>query len=297
MQIAQALFYGVLGVVAFSPGDQRNPTIRADVNLVQLHARATDSQGRTVSGLTKEAFQVFVDEVATPITVFQGEDAPVTAGIVIDNSASMAPKRAEVIAAALAFARASNPRDQMFVVHFNKLARFGLPEGKPFTDDIAELEAAISRFELGGTTAIYDALMLAQSQFSRAIYSRKVLLLITDGGDNSSRATLEEVVSAALQAGVVIFSIGLYDEKNRDRNPGVLTHLAEVTGGEAFFPAAVADTRKICEQIAADVRAQYTLGFPGAEDGRYHRIRVTASHPKRGKLQVHTRAGYFAVNP
>jgi VWFA-related protein len=297
MQIAQALFYGVLGVVALSPGDQQNPTIRADVNLVQLDARVTDSQGHIVPGLTKEAFQLFVDEVPTPITVFQGEDAPVTAGIVIDNSASMAPKRAEVIAAALAFARASNPRDQMFVVHFNKVPRFGLPEGKPFTGDIAELEAAISRFELGGTTAIYDALMLAQSQFSRAAYSRKVILLITDGGDNSSRATVEEVLNAALKAGVVIYSMGLYDETDRDRNPRVLTQLAEVTGGEAFFPAAIADTKKVCEQIAADIRAQYTLGFPGAEDGRYHRIRVTASDPKRGKLEVHTRAGYFAVKP
>jgi VWFA-related protein len=209
----------------------------------------------------------------------------------------MASKRDEVIAAALAFARASNPLDQMFVVHFSDRARFGLPEGMPFTGRISELEAAISRFDLGGTTALYDALVLAQSQFSRAAYSRRVLLVITDGGDNSSHASISDVLSGALRAGVVIFAVGIFDEADRDRNPQALKQLAEVTGGEAFFPAAVADVVQICQRIAHEVRQQYTLGFPGANDGKYHRIRVTAKDAKHGKLDVHTRAGYFAVTP
>ena len=282
MQLATTGLCGLLAAIAFSPGDSQPTTIRADVNLVQLHVTVTDHQGHVVQGLTKDAFQLWVDDVPQPITVFQGEDAPVTAGIVIDNSASMGSKRKEVIAAALAFARASNPKDEMFVVHFNDHSRLGLPAGTGFTGDVAELERAVSAFELGGTTAIYDALLMAESQFKRAAYTRKVILLITDGGDNSSHATLEHALDGALKAGIVIYAIGAFDENNRDRSPAVLTQLAEQTGGRAFFPTAVPEVTRICIEIAGDIRRQYTLGFPGAEDGKYHRIRVAANDPSKG---------------
>ena len=152
MRLCQVLFCGLLWLRTNAVADTQ-ATIRADVNLVQLSVRVTDSAGRNVVGLGKDAFRLTIDNQEHPITVFNGEDAPVTAGIVVDNSASMAPKRKEVIAAALAFARASNPMDQMFVVHFSKHARFGLPHNKPFTGSIEELETAISKFQLGGTTA------------------------------------------------------------------------------------------------------------------------------------------------
>src|SRR5262249_51918500 len=140
-------------------GVQVIPTIRTDVSLVELSARVTDHEGRAVRGLSRDAFRLFVDDAPQPITLFKPEDAPVAAGIVIDNSASMAPKRSDVISAAMAFARASNPRDEMFVVHFNSRAWFGLPQGEAFTSSTAELENAISHFELGGTTALYDAIL------------------------------------------------------------------------------------------------------------------------------------------
>jgi VWFA-related protein len=291
-----SLIAGLLCASALAAADSQT-TIRADVNLVQFHAKVTDVNGHTISGLGKEAFELFVDDVRQTITVFQGEDAPVTAGIVMDNSASMAPKREEAIAAALAFARASNPRDQMFVVHFNDHARFGLKEGRPFTGDIAELEAAIAGFDLGGTTALYDAIMLARSQFTGAAYGKKVLLIITDGGDNASHAVLPDVLHGLLQDGAVVFAVGVFDPEDRDANPRALTQLAEVTGGAAFFPSDIADVKKICEHIAGEVRHQYTLGFPGAEDGKFHRIRVVAKDPKYGKLEVRSRVGYFAVKP
>jgi VWFA-related protein len=270
-------------------------TIRTDVNLVQLSVRVTDSAGHNVVGLSQDAFRLTIDGKVEPITVFSGEDAPVTAGIVIDNSISMAPKRKEVIAAALAFARASNKRDQMFVVHFNQRARLGLPPDKPFTGNIEELEAAISKIDVGGSTALYDGILLAQQQFDRATYGRKVLLIITDGGDNSSRATLADTLSDVLQAEIVAYPIGLFDEKDTDQNPAVLQQLAAGTGGEVFFPAEVQDTTRICEQIAGDIRRQYTLGFAGAKDGKYHDIAVTAADPKLGALRVHTRPGYYSV--
>ena len=293
MQFALKLLCGTLVAVAMSPGDQP-VTIRTDVNLVQLHVIVTDSAGHAVSGLDKSAFQLWVDDRPETITVFQGEDAPVTAGIVVDNSASMAPKKEQVITAALAFARASNPKDQMFVVHFSSQPRYGLPPGTLFTGDVSKLETAVAAFNLGGTTALYDALIAAISRFQHAYYQRKVLLTLTDGGDNSSHATLEDALSAAIQAGVVVYPIGIFDEYDRDRNPKVLTRIAEATGGQAYFPQQVADTTRICVGIAEDIRRQYTLGFPGAEDGKYHRIRVTAKDPRYGPLAVHTREGYIA---
>jgi VWFA-related protein len=297
MRLSGILFAGLVFLRTAAVSDAQT-TIRADVNLVQLSVRVTDKEGHNVVGLGQDAFRLTIDKQDHPITVFSGEDAPVTAGIVIDNSASMAPKREQVIAAALAFARASNQKDQMFVVHFNQRARFGLPDIKPFTGNIGELEAAISKFDLGGTTALYDGIMLANSQFvNHATYGRKILLVITDGGDNSSRAGLAGTLEALVDSGVIVYPIGLFDASNQDQNPGVLSRMADVTGGESFFPAAVKDTTRICEEIAADVRRQYTLGFAGAEDGQYHEISVTASDPKRGPLKVHTRPGYFAMKP
>src|ERR1700693_463057 len=176
MRLCRLLFSGLLFLRTAPVGDAQT-TIRLEVNLVQLSVRVTDAEGRNVVGLKQSDFHLIIDKKEEPITVFSGEDAPVTAGIVIDNSASMAPKREEVVAAALAFARASNTKDQMFVVHFNQHARFALPDNRPFTGSIMELETAISGFDLGGTTALYDAILLAQSQFKRAAYGRKILLV------------------------------------------------------------------------------------------------------------------------
>ncbi len=293
MQVPAILLVCILPAAA-----QQATTIRTDVSLVELQAKVTDSEGHAISGLTKDAFRLFIDDVPRDITAFQGEDAPVTAGIVIDNSASMAPKRDEVIAAALAFARASNPKDQMFVVHFNDRARLGLPLDTPFTGSITELEAAVATFHLGGTTAFYDALLLAESQFRRAVYSRKVLLTITDGGDNSSHATLAEALGGALRAGIVVYSIGIFNENDPYRNPQVLSKIAQDTGGEAFFPTQIADITTICLGTAGEIRQQYVLAFnSGVEDGAYHRIRLTVSDPKYGSLQVQTRLGYIARQP
>jgi Ca-activated chloride channel homolog len=297
MLTAKMLYLGIAGALSLSIGDQEPDAIRLNVNLVQLHARVTDSAGHAVTGLGKEAFALFVDDVPQPITVFRGEDAPITAGIVVDNSASMAPKREEVIAGALAFARASNEKDQMFVVHFNNHARLGLPKGVDFTGDVAELETAITAFDLGGTTAFYDAMITAETQLRKGGYPLKVLLTITDGGDNSSHATLGDVLDGAQKAGIIVYSIGIFDSNDRDRNPQVLSTIAEKTGGEAFLPEHLSDVTKICVGIAEDIRKHYTLGFPGAEDGQYHRIRLTAKSPKFGALTVHTRAGYIAAKP
>ena len=296
MRLTSVVLGTLIAGFTMPPWLQEPPRIRMDVNLVQLHVRVTDTAGHAVAGLGKAAFQLFVDDTPHEITVFEGEDAPVTAGIVVDNSASMTSKRQEVIAAALAFARASNPRDQMFVVHFNESARFGLPDGVRFTASMPELESAIAAFRLGGATALYDALLTAASHFRFAAFPRKVLLTVSDGGDNSSHATLAMAITGARDAGIVVYPIGLFNEDDRDRNPAVLEKLAEQTGGQAFFPEQISGITEVCVKIAQEIREQYTLGFNGATDGRYHRIRLTVSDGNR-TLKAHTRAGFLAIRP
>ena len=295
MQLATVPLICLLLVAA----EQQPAPIRADVNLVEVRAIVTDSQGHVISGLTKDAFHLFVDESPQTVATFQGEDAPVTAGIVIDNSASMAPKRDQVSAAALAFARASNPIDQMFIVHFNEHARLGLPTDIPFTGDVKQLESAIGTFDSGGATAFYDALLLAESHFQRGAYFRKVLLTITDGGDNSSHSTLAQTTGMARRGPVSLsIPVGIFDSNDRDRNQQVLSKIAGETGGEAFFPKEGADVTAVCIRAANDIRQQYVLTFTNdLRDGAYHRIRLTASDPRYGPLQVRTRAGYFSNKP
>jgi VWFA-related protein len=276
---------------------QQADTIRMDVNLIVLQATVTDEQGQLLAKLPKSAFQLSVDGLPRPISVFQTDDAPVAAGILVDNSASMAAKGSEVLAAALEFARESNSQDQMFVVHFSDHAALAMPLEKPFTSSTGELESALSRFKATGTTSLYDAIELGVNHLRTATLDRKVLLIVSDGGDNSSTARLPDVVRLAERTGVIIYCVGIYDSSDRDRNPRVLSQIAELTGGKAFFPAELKEVRKACLEIAHDIRRQYTLGFAGEQDGQYHTIKLVAEDPEYGPLQVHTRAGYFAPKP
>jgi Ca-activated chloride channel family protein len=285
----------LLALVVTSAAALQPPTIRTEVNLVQVQVKVTDPRGRVVTGLQKQAFELLVDDQKQDISVFQGEDAPVAAGIVIDNSASMAPKQQDVIQAATEFARDSNPLDQMFVLHFNNQARLGLPAGQDFTDRIDELKSAISKFELGGTTAFYDALMGATKHLEPAKYNRRVILAITDGGDNSSTATPSDVLNASAKSGTAIFAVGVFDAADADQNPSVLKQLADSSGGAALFPQTSSEVPGLCRQIAHEIRQEYTLGFAGATDGRYHAIRITVHDPRYASLQAHARSGYWAA--
>jgi Ca-activated chloride channel family protein len=291
---------GLLGLpLAGQPAklEQQPVTIHLDVNLTLLHAAVVDQSGQFVAGLEKGDFQLFVDGAPTPITVFEPDDAPVSAGILVDNSASMTKKGSHVIAASLAFARACNPQDEMFVVHFSDQVRLPLPPDKPFTSSISELETALSAFVAEGTTALYDAVARAISHLRKTRLERKVLLIISDGGDNSSHEPLAETLQNAQKSGITIYCIGIYDEGDSDQNPHVLTEFAELTGGKALFPKELKDVTDSCIKIARDIRRQYTLGFEGQQDGEYHRIKITAQKQMYGDLRVRTRAGYFAPRP
>jgi Ca-activated chloride channel family protein len=283
---------------SMSSGGQADQfTFAVKVGMVVLHATVLDSKGILVSGLDRENFQVFEDGVLQKIDSFSHEDIPVTVGLVVDNSGSMGPKRSEVIAAALAFARSSNPQDQMFVINFNEKVSFGLPDDTPFTDEADQLRAAMSRIAADGMTALYDALAAALERLKKGNRDKKVLIVISDGGDNASTRKLSQIMAMARQSDAIIYTIGLFDEDDPDKNPGALKQLAKATGGESFLPESVKDAVPVCERIARDIRNQYTIAYipaNGKQDGTYRAIQVKAGAPGRGRLVVRTRSGYYA---
>jgi len=272
-------------------------TIRVNADMVVLRATVEDRKNTRVSGLEKDDFQVYEDGVLQTIKYFGHEDIPVTVGLVVDNSGSMRPKRDDVIAAALAFARSSNPQDQMFVVTFNERVSFGLPDNTLFTDQVPQLERALSRTAANGETSLYDGVAAALERLKQGNRDKKVLIVISDGGDNASKHRLNEVVAMAERSDAIIYTIGIFDEQDADRNPAVLKRLTKDTGGEAFLPASLKDILPICERIARDIRSQYTLAYIPTNrkrDGMYRLIHVKASVPDRGRLSIRTRAGYLA---
>jgi VWFA-related protein len=208
----------------------------------------------------------------------------------------MRPKRTDVIAAAMAFVRSSNPADQMFVVNFNEHVSLGLPAALPFTDNAAQLETALSRNAISGMTALYDAIAAGLEQLQKGKWDKKVLIVVSDGGDNASKRNLAQVLSMVNQSNAVIYTLGIFDETDEDRNPRVLSQLSRASGGEAFFPKTLQEILPICEQVAQEIRSQYSIAFVPTnrkQDGAYRTIDVKAYAPSGGRrLSVITRAGF-----
>jgi Ca-activated chloride channel homolog len=272
-------------------------TIGICVEMVVLSATVRDHNGVLVSGLDKEDFQVYEDGIPQQIECFSHEDIPVTAGLVIDNSGTMGPKRSEVITASLAFARSSNPEDQMFVVNFNEKVSFGLPDNMPFTDRVRQLEIALVAISADGRTALYDAVGAALDHLKKGNRDKKVLVLISDGGDNASKLKLDRVLAMAKQSDAIIYTIGIFDEDNPERNLRVLSELAKATGGEAFLPGSAKEVIPICKRIANDIRTQYSITYQSTnkkQDGSFRAIKVMAGALHGRRLAVRTRAGYYA---
>ena len=270
--------------------------ISVNVDLVVLQATVHDRQGGFAPDLHERDFQIFEDGVRQSVKLFRHDDIPVTVGLVVDHSGSMHPKLAHVIEAARTFARSSNPADQMFVVNFSDRVSLGLLAERPFTDRPDELEAAIARTPAAGKTSLYDAVVLALDRLKTGSSEKKVLIVISDGGDNASKLKLADVLKKAEESSAVIYTIGIFDDADEDKNPDVLRRLARATGGEAFFPAHLEEVVANCESIARDIRHQYTLGYvptSEAKAGAYRKVRVEARAEGYGNLQVRTRSGYI----
>jgi Ca-activated chloride channel homolog len=263
---------------------------------VVLHATVVDNHDRLVTNLDKSAFTVLENGQPQKITSFRHEDIPVALGIVIDNSGSMRDKRPQVNQAAINLVKASNPQDQVFVVNFND--EYYLDQD--FTGSIPKLQDALERIESRGGTALYDALVASADHLkSYAKLEKKVILVVTDGEDNSSRESLEQAIRRLqVENGPTIYTIGILGgEAHPKRAKRALQEIAEATGGVSFFPKDLSEVDNITRQVAHDIRNQYTIGYRPStprSQGGYRTIKVEARAKGYSKLQVRTRSGYYA---
>jgi len=295
--LAPALAAALLGSLS---AQQDQAIFRTGTREVVCHTTVVDKNGHLVTNLPKEAFTVYENGVVQPIKVFRREDVPVSMGLIIDNSGSMRDKRAKVEAAALTLVKDSNPDDEVFIVNFNDEAFLDNPHGKSFTNDIKEMEEALTRIDSRGGTAMRDAVRMSIDHLKeKAHKDKKVLVVVTDGNDNASAVSLENLVKASQQSEVLIYAVGLLGEEERreaQRAQRALKALANATGGDVFFPKDSSEVEKIAHQVARDIRSQYTIAYSPtntAMDGTYRQIKITANAP--GKPTVRSRSGYYAT--
>lgn len=283
---------------AQSPTDQNGMFVfKRQVQEVVLHATVVDEKRNLETYLDKGAFAVFEDGRPQTITSFRREDVPVAIGILIDNSSSMRNKRKPVNDAVVNLIRASNPQDQVFVVNFSQNSYLD----QDFTSDINLLQRALDRTTMRGSTALYDAIKASAEHLkSNSQLDKKILLVITDGEDNMSRETLQDVTRYLGQKnGPALYAIGLMDVEahhQRDHGREALQKLSDATGGSAYFPESLNDVNDITSTLAHDIRRQYAIAYrpqnQGA-NGSYHPIMVQAHANGYGKLTVRTRTGYY----
>jgi Ca-activated chloride channel family protein len=283
-----------LGQAPPAPQDEV-PLYRSDARLVLLHASVVDKNGRLVTNIPQSAFKIFEDGVEQSLRLFRREDVPVSMGIIVDNSGSMTSKRTKVAAAALDLVKQSNPDDEVFIVNFNDDAHFD----QPLTGDIKKLEAALARMEARGGTAMRDALSKSISYVKKnGKKDKKVLVVITDGNDNSSDITLDQVLRQAQSSDVLIYSIGLLNEEEaREARSAkkALKALADASGGLDYYPKSLSDVQEITPQVAHEIRNQYILGYTSSNqalDGTFRQVKVTVTG--FGRPTVRTRNGYYA---
>jgi len=291
--LAVVLFCGLAHTQ--EPATLNSDTIfRSDARLVEVHATVFDSKGHLLTDLQANAFRIYENDVPQAIKFFRREDAPVSLGLIIDNSASMLLRRAQVNAAALDLVRSSNKDDEVFVMTFNDKVQLV----QDLTHSVGQLEKSLSSIDSTGATAMRDALLLGIDHLKRlAKTDKKVLLVVTDGEDNASVERLDHLVRFAQQNGVLIYGIGLLSgegEKEAALAKRDLDALTQATGGEVFYPKELSEVDGIAEYVAHELRSQYTIAYDPtdqSQDGKYRRIRVEVNVPG---AKVLARTGYYA---
>jgi VWFA-related protein len=286
-----------LGAIARGTGGKF--TLHENAYEVRLNASVFDQTGHSVQTLGQDAFHVYEDGVLQTIASFRHEDLPVSLGILIDSSGSMYDKRAAVDQASLDLVKLSNPEDEAFLVDFSWEAFID----QDFTSDIDKLQQGLSYIKSAGGTAIYDALVASADYLSKnAKHPKQVLLVVTDGEDNASSATLEQAIRRIQDFdGPVIYCVGLLfgddNSKGEERHARrVLETLSEETGGQAYFPRSVKEVDAIAKEVANDIRTQYTIAYHSTKSptlGGYRQVHVEAKEKGFSKLSVRTRSGYY----
>jgi VWFA-related protein len=270
--------------------------ISVHTELVAVPVVVTDGRGQHVGGLTQNDFQVYDDGQPQPIAVFHHGDAAVTLGLVVDRSRSMRAKNAAVLTAIAALLKDSRPDDELFGVGFGDSVAFALAAARPFTSSAGEMTAALAAMPADGRTALYDGVAAALEHLETGHAGKKVLIVVSDGGDNASVKTYAEVLALAGRSDAVIYAIGILSPSPEDdEDAGLIKRLCRDTGGVAYFPRTAAAIVDTAGRVARDIREQYTIGFvPGTSaSGRaFHKVDVKVSAPGHGRIHVRTRGGY-----
>jgi len=275
------------------------------VDLVMIYASVVDKNNHFVSGLEQNRFRVFEDGVEQKIESFTREEVPVSMGIVLDLSGSMRGKIEQVNRAALAFLKAGNPGDEFFLIGFNDDVELL----QDYTNDIDEAGDALENIVVAGKTHLYDAVYLGVEKTQAGAKSKKALVVITDGNDDTSYYSLKELIAKIRESDVQVFCVGLLDDlpnkgifrrwsnSEAKKYHDALVSISEQTGGNAFFPKDVSEIRGVVDEIARDLRGQYSIGYFSsnpARDGAYRTVKIELAYKKSGDMKIRHRRGYFA---
>jgi Ca-activated chloride channel homolog len=286
------------------PEQNTGLTLRVDTTLVQIPVAVTDSLNRFVLGLQKQDFHLIEDGVEQNIVHFSGEDAPLSVGLVFDESGSMDYKLRTSQAAVAQFLKTMYPGDEAFLVEFSDAAKLAVE----FTGNPGDIQDALKKAQPGGLTAMLDAINMALREMKRAKNSRKAIVIVSDGGDNHSKYTAAEIESLVREADVQIYAMGVFEPSlsfglspEEVSGPKLLSEIATQTGGRAFSAALMTDLPSVAARIAIELRNQYVLGYypkNQTKDGKYRHVEVKLEQPHGvSTLKAHWRLGYCAQSP
>jgi Ca-activated chloride channel family protein len=292
----------VFAVCALAPAqDQPQASFKSSTNLVVIPVSVTDSSNRFVLDLQKEDFHLFEDGVEQTIAHFSGEDAPLSVGLAFDESGSMDLKLRRSRDAAAQFLKTMNGDDEAFLVEFNEKAKVSVP----FTSKPQEIQTALTNSQPGGLTAMFDAVDVALREMKKAKNPRKAIVVVSDGGDNSSHYTASQIEALVREADVEIYAMGVFEQSfslglpNEEvSGPKLLSELSTQTGGRAFAATLSSDLPAVAARIAIELRNQYVLAYypqNQIRDGKYHKVEVKVVQPKGiSAVKAHWRTGYYA---
>ena len=286
-----------------SNADEQFPRFNAETTLVLVPAVVTDPLNRFVLGLQKQDFHLFEDGAEQTIVHISGEDAPLSVGLVFDTSGSMGDKLRTSRQAALRFLTTMNSQDEAFLIQFSDHAELKVD----FTNQSEEIQNSLTTVQPGGLTAMLDAAELALRQMKKAKNPRKAILIISDGGDNSSKYTAAQIESLVREADVQVYAMGIFEpaiipvlSQEEISGPRLLSQLAEQTGGRAFSASDPSDLPNVAVRIGIELRNQYVLAYSPnnrKKDGKYRRVEVKVNKPAGiSDLKVHWRLGYYAAS-
>ncbi len=272
--------------------------IRVDVDLVLVPVTITDPMNRLVTGLEKENFNLLDNGEKQSIQYFSNEDAPISLGVIFDMSGSMSNKIEKSRDAVVQFLKTANPEDEFFLIAFND---------KPtlisdFTSNVEQVQGQLLYTVPKGRTALLDAIYLGIAKMRQAKHQKKALLIISDGGDNRSRYTENEIKSMVREADVQIYAIGIFDQNPRSDEerfgPQLLAEVTDVTGGRTFTVDNPNELSDVATKIGVELRNQYVLGYrptKPAHNGKWRKLRVKLVTPKGlPQLSVYAKTGYYA---